>query len=169
MGVEAWEGWRGEGVCTGCDVADSSRVAVAVVDEEGDDPAGDGDFGALVGEDEESAEEGCFVADGLLQQLDFGLFVCFGCCPARCGSFERGEELDGHVLFVGTESPPGENEVEGRHAEGDEVEVRPDDAVSDHAGGHEWADGTSNAVAAVEGAEGGGAVDEVGAENVVKG
>ena len=73
------------------------------------------------------------------------------------------------VLLVGPERPPGEDQVRGRHAEGQEVEVRPNDAVGCHGGGDEWADGAADAVAAVEGAEGCRAVDEVGAEDVIEG
>lgn len=73
------------------------------------------------------------------------------------------------VLLVGAEGPPGEDEVRGRDAERQEVEVRPDDAVRRHGGGDQRADGAADAVAAVEGAQRGGAVDEVGAEDVVEG
>lgn len=92
-----------------------------------------------------------------------GPLARIGGCAARCGAFESGEELDGgRVSFVGPERPPGEDEVDGRHGEGEGVEARPDGAVGDDGGGDE------RAVAAVEGAEGGGAVDEVGAEYVVE-
>lgn len=49
----------------GGDVAGGAGGRVPVSEQEGDDPAGDGDFGALVGEDEDGAEEGRFVAEGL--------------------------------------------------------------------------------------------------------
>ena len=55
----------------GGDVPDARGLAGAVRDEEGDDPAGDGDFGALVGEDEEGAEDGGPVAEGLLEEDGF--------------------------------------------------------------------------------------------------
>lgn len=54
---------------SGRDVADLGGGAAAVVDQEGDDPAGDGHFGALVHEDEEGADERDSVPEGLLQQL----------------------------------------------------------------------------------------------------
>ena len=41
-----------------------------VGDEEGDDPAGDADFGALVAEDEEGAQDCGFVGEGRFE--DFG-------------------------------------------------------------------------------------------------
>lgn len=55
----------------GGDVADTGGGRVPVGDQEGDDPAGDGDFGALVGEDEEGAEDGGFVPQCLFEHLPF--------------------------------------------------------------------------------------------------
>ena len=54
------------------DVAGVHRGGVSVSDEEGDHPAGDGDFGALVGEDEKGAEDGGFVAEGFEEERGFG-------------------------------------------------------------------------------------------------
>ena len=45
---------------------------MAVGNEEGDDPAGNGDFGALVAEDEEGAQDGGFISEGLIQELGPG-------------------------------------------------------------------------------------------------
>ena len=59
-------------------------IAAAVGDEEGDDPARDGDFGALVGEDEEGAHD----RDAVLQRLPHQL--CFsGLAGLICGLSAR--------------------------------------------------------------------------------
>lgn len=54
---------------TGRDVTNARRVAVTVGDQEGNDPAGDTDFGTLVREDEERAEKGDLVPQRPLQQF----------------------------------------------------------------------------------------------------
>lgn len=72
-------GWMGQGEAADCDAGPEARRDVSnargrgvpVGDEEGDDPAGNGDLGALVGEDEQGAEDGGFVLQCLFQQ--FGL------------------------------------------------------------------------------------------------
>lgn len=55
-------------------VPDLTGIAIAVVDQVGNDPARDTDFGALVCEDEEGAENGDFAAKGEFQivELAFG-------------------------------------------------------------------------------------------------
>ncbi len=162
-------GGRSEGIDTSSDVTNASWVSIPVIDQERNDPAGDGDFGALVREDEQGAEDGRPVPDGLFEQLHSRRLTRFSGRPTRCGAFKRQEELSRAVLLVGPEGPPGEDEVHGRDAQRQEVEARPDDAVRGHGGGDQRADGAADAVAAVEGAQRGRAVDEVGAEDVVEG
>lgn len=95
----------------GGDVADAGgRGGVPVGDEEGDDPARDGDLGALVAEDEEGAQDGGFVRQGRFEVVG---------ARGRRGGGVRGrrgggaEEVDGcGVLFVGAEGEVGEAEVE---------------------------------------------------------
>ena len=94
------------------DVADAGGGGVPVGDEEGDDPAGDGDLGALVAEDEEGAEDGGFVCEGGFEE--FGARVGGG-GGVRVGR-GRVEEVDrGGVFFVGAEGEEGEGEVEEGH------------------------------------------------------
>ncbi len=139
-------------------VPDARGRRVPVRDEEGDDPARDGDLGALVAEDEEGAEDGGFVGEG-------------GFEGGGGGVGEGGEEgVEGlGVRFVGAEGEEGEEEVGEGDGQGDEVEGGPGAVVGDEGGGHEGADGGADAVGAVEAAEGGGRVGEVGAEDVVGG
>ena len=101
----------------GCDVADALGRGVAVGDEEGDDPAGDGDFGALVGEDEEGAEDGGFVPEGLFQEDGFAGFAGWvGGAAVGWGGRAWG------VGFEGAEGEVGEGDVGDGYGQGDGVE-----------------------------------------------
>lgn len=77
--------------------------------------------------------------------------------------------LRGVIAFVMAIGPVGHPEIQQCDADGDEVEGGPLPAPGDEGGGHEWADGAADAVAAVEETEGDGMVGEVGAEGVVEG
>ena len=87
-----------------------------VVDQEGDDPAGDGDLGALVGEDEEGAEDGGAVGEGVFQ---LGPLASGGVAVGGAERLVRGRW---GVEFVGAEGEESETEVDERDGEGDEVE-----------------------------------------------
>ena len=139
------------------------RGGVTVGDEEGDDPTRNGDFGPLVAEDEEGAEDRRFVPEGFLEESGAG--------GRRVGVRDgRLEQVDGRgVLFVVPEGDEGEEEVGEGDGQGDEVEGAPCAAVGDECGRHQWADGTADAVATVHAAQSRRAFGEVGAEDVVGG
>ena len=69
-----------------------------------DNPAGYGDFGALIGEDEQGGEEGGFVLDGLLEEAEPGMCVVTGATRVQFGGRV--------VLFKGTEGEVCECEIE---------------------------------------------------------
>ena len=145
----------------GGDVADMGGGGVAVGDEEGDDPAGDGDFGALVAEDEEGAEDGGFVAEGRFEELGPG----GGRVGVRGGGVE---EVDGGVvLFVVAVGEECEEEVGEGEGEGDEVESAPGSAVVDQTRGYNGGNGSSDPIAAVQTSQSCGGIGEVGAEDVI--
>ena len=54
-----------------------------------DNPAGYGDFGAMIGEDEQGGEEGGFVLDGLLKEAG----------PGMCVVTEATRQFGGLVVF----------------------------------------------------------------------
>ena len=85
-----------------------------VGDEEGDDPAGDGDLGALVAEDEEGAEDGGFVCEGGFEKFGARVGGGGGGRGVRVGR-GRVEVERGGVFFVGAEGEEGEGEVEEGH------------------------------------------------------
>ncbi len=154
---------------TCCDVTHLCRITVSIVDQERNKPARDGYFGSLIREDEEGAQHRRLIADGLPKESQFRRFRRLSGRISGSSQFERIDELNARVLFKGAESPPGEHKVHDRYTEGEEIEMRPDDTVSDHGGGNQWADGAADPIATVEHTESGGAIDEVGAENVVHG
>lgn len=127
-----------------------------VADEEGYQPRGDTDLSALVGEDEEGAEDGCLVASGELEGLHprwrVGLL-------ARGGLLERGHELcRGNIGLVGAVGKACGGDVGKGEEEGDAVEVTPPHAIRGEGRGNKRADGTAYAVGAVEETEGGSGV-----------
>ena len=69
-----------------------------------DNPAGYGDFGALIGEDEQGGEEGGFVLDSLLEEAGPGIYVVIGATRIRF--------VGRVVFFEGTEGEVCECEVE---------------------------------------------------------
>lgn len=98
------------------DVPDPRGRGVPVVDQKRDDPAGDGDLGALVGEDEAGAQDGGAVGEGLFQ---LGSLAPGG---VAVGGAERLVRRGRSVELVGAEGEEGEAEVDERDGEGDEVE-----------------------------------------------
>ena len=136
---------RDAGPEAGGHVADFGWVA-ALVDQVGDDPAGFADFGALVGEDEEGADEGRAVGDGAAEEVEFAWF----CCAVAGGCFLQavGVAVDA-LLLVAPEGPAGEEEADDAQADCDEEEAGPQDAVGDHCGRHDGCYGSANAVCAV--------------------
>ena len=146
------------------DVTHAPRRRVPVRDEEGDDPAGDGDLGALVAEDEEGAEHGRLVREGGLEELGAG---GGGRVRVRRG---RVEGVRGWVVgFEGAVGEEAEDEVGERHGDGDGVEGRPGVVVGDQRRRDQRADRGADAVGPVEAAERGGRVGQVGREDVVRG
>ena len=100
----------------GGDVPDAGGGGVPVGDQERDDPSRDGHFGALVGEDEESAEDGGSVAESLFEEAGFAV----GGAAAGGGAREIG---GGWVIeLVGAEGEVGEGEVEDCEAKREEVD-----------------------------------------------
>ena len=158
---------------TGCRVSDLRRISAALRDQETDGPAGDRDLRALVGEDEESAQQHDARAQrredaGELLRLRGG-----GGCRRRRG---RDDGLlvavvaaGGGLGLVAVEGPEAEGGGAAREAEREEVEEAPAVAAErgDEGGGDEGRDGAADAVAAVHGPEHGGAVAQVRAEDVV--
>ena len=69
-----------------------------------DNPAGYGDFGALIGEDKQGGEEGGFVLDSLLEEAGPGIYVVIGATRIRF--------VGRVVFFEGTEGEVCECEVE---------------------------------------------------------
>lgn len=84
----------GGGIDTGRDVIDGSPVAVRVTVQGGNDPAGYGDFGALVSGDDTGRRGWSFCSGRpVFEQLHLSHLVCIGGCPSRCDAFACREEL----------------------------------------------------------------------------
>ena len=138
---------------------------MAVGDEEGDDPARDGDLGALIAEDEEGAQDGGFV--------DQGREEGFGSAEAGRGGVEgcdrRVEEggRGGGVAFVVAEGDVGECQIEEGDGQRDKVECRLGPVVRDERRRHQRIDRRADAVGTVQAAQRRRWVGEVGAEDVV--
>lgn len=152
----------------GRDVAHGFRVAVARRDEEGDDPARDGDFGALVGEDEEGAKEDDADFEGGEHAQELGGRV--RCCCCGLGGGCRLGAAGGQVPLVVPKRVGRKHAVEDGEAEGDKVVRAPPRLRSrDERGGDQGSDGAAGPVGAVHEAECGGGVAEGAAEDVVHG
>ncbi|KDN67212.1 hypothetical protein CSUB01_03280 [Colletotrichum sublineola] len=149
---------------TRCDVAHRVRVAAAHGDEEGDDPARDGHFGALVREDEERAQqhdadlEGGEHAEELRARVD------------GSGGLLGGQGPGDEVGVVIPERPGGEGAVEDGQRQGDNVVHAPAGAGGgDESRDDEGPDGAADAVGAMEEAEGRGGLAQGATEDVVDG
>ncbi len=143
------------------DVADARGGGVPVGDEEGDDPAGDADLGALVAEDEEGAEDGGLVGEGGFEEFGAG-----GGVGVRGGG---AEEVDGRgVVFVVAVAEEGEDEVGYGDGEWNEVECGPGMVVGDQCRCHQWADCCTDTIGSMEAAKCSCRIGEVCTEDVVR-
>ena len=104
------------------DVPDPRGRGVPVLDQEGDDPAGDGHLGALVGEDEERAQDGRPVGEGLFELGPLARRRHAAAGRVAVGRRERLVLGGRGVDFVRAEGEEGQAEVDERDGEGDEVE-----------------------------------------------
>ena len=126
------------------DVADARGRRVPVGDEEGDDPARDGDLGPLVAEDEEGAQHGGFVREGGSQEFGAG---GGGRVGVRGGGVEG---VGGRVVgFVGAVGEEGEDEIGEGYGDGDEVECGPWVVVGHQCCRYQWTDCCADAVGPV--------------------
>ncbi|ODA78169.1 hypothetical protein RJ55_06774 [Drechmeria coniospora] len=145
----------------GGDVADGAGVAAAGVDEEGDDPARDGNLGSLVGKDEDGAEQDDAQAEGREHAQQQGRVVRPGPTFARGG------------ILLSLKVPKGPQRQRERHhadAEREQVVAAPDGACDgDERRRDQRARRAAEAVASVQQAEHESAVLQAAAKGVAHG